>query len=426
MAFPTTSLTNNRVHKEGNRSFVYDSATGVWDRVREADNSNLDIQSGNIGPLVTGGAGLVTAPLSHRNLIINGAFQMWQRSDSTSLETVANNGLKADRFKLNSDIQAADLTCARSTDVPEGQGFTNSMKVVPGGADTNQAAGHIATIVQWVEAQDLQHLCYGTPNAKSLTLSFWVKTNLTGSHSVSITKPDNTGYAIPIEYTVSAANTWEKKEITISPTAGSTALITNSAGAISNDNGVGFGVCWNLAAGSSYRGTNNTWQAIPASGYGLGTSNIQNFVGSTSNNIYLTGIQLEVGSAATPFEHRSSGDELQRCYRYYIKIQGDGSNTFGILQADSAGTSRAAYGIIPLPGVMRTVAYTFGYSAVGHFWLYSGTQSYVPNGTLGVQGRHHHVMRLYVTTVTPQSMTQGRCMEFGSNTNGYLTMDAEL
>ena len=277
-----------------------------------------------------------STPLSYRNMIINGAFQMWQRSDSTSMETVANNNLKADRFKLNSDIQASDLTCGRSIDVPAGQGFTNSMKVVPGGADTSQAAGHIATIVQFIEAQNLQHLCYGTSNAKSLTLSFWVKTNLAGSHSVSLVKDDSTAYACPIEYTVSAANTWEKKEITFSPTAGSTSLITASGGAITNDNGRGLAVCWNLAAGSTYRGTNNTWQAGPASGYGLGTSNIQNFVGSTSNDFFLTGVQLELGSNATPFEHRSYGDELARCQRYCYATNsetagaGRTSNTNGV------------------------------------------------------------------------------------------------
>ena len=193
------------------------------------------------------------------------------------------------------------------------------MKVVPGGADTSIAAGHIATIVQVVEAQNLQHLCYGTSSAKTLTLSFWVKTNLTGSHSVSFVKDDSTAYACPIEYTVDAANTWEKKEITFSPTAGSTSLITSSAGAIANDNGQGISVCWNLACGTSYRGTNNTWQAGPASNYGMATSNVQNFVGSTSNNIFLTGIQLELGSNATPYEHRSYGDELARCQRYYTE-----------------------------------------------------------------------------------------------------------
>ena len=269
------------------------------------------------GNLTVTGDIIPSTPFSHRNLIINGAFQVWQRSNSTSLETVANNNLKADRFKLNSDIQAADLTCARSTDVPAGQGFTNSMKVVPGGADTSVASSHIATIVQYIEAQDLQHLCYGTSNAKTLTLSFWVKTNLTGLHSVCLVKPDSTNYACPIEYTVSAANTWEKKEITFSPTAGSTSLITSSAGAIADDTGRGMSVCWNLAAGSTYRGTNNTWQAGPASEYGHGTGTIQNFVGSTSNTFFLTGCQLELGSNATPFEHRSYGEEFIRCERYY-------------------------------------------------------------------------------------------------------------
>ena len=315
--------------------------------------------SGNV--TVTGDI-VPSTPFSHRNLIINGAFQVWQRSNSTSLETVANNNLKADRFKLNSDIQASDLTCARSTDVPAGQGFTNSMNVVPGGADTSIAAGHIATIVQFIEAQDLQHLCYGTSNAKSLTLSFWVKTNLTGSHSVSFVKDDSTAYACPIEYTVSAANTWEKKEITLSPTAGSTSLITSAAGAIANDNGRGLAVCWNLAAGSTYQGTNNTWQAGPASGYGLATSNVQNFVGSTSNNIYLTGVQLEVGSSTTPFEHRTYADEIQRCYRYFQNIQYVGSWGNG---TGKCRTTTSAYTSCDLLAPMRVAPTTITLPTIG-------------------------------------------------------------
>ena len=126
----------------GNKLILQDQAGGAVlttaDSGAEINNATNITASGN----VTVAGDLVPATsLSHRNLIINGAFQVWQRSNSTSLETVANNNLKADRFKLNSDIQASDLTCARSTDVPAGQGFTNSMKVVPGGADTSIAAG---------------------------------------------------------------------------------------------------------------------------------------------------------------------------------------------------------------------------------------------------------------------------------------------
>ena len=230
----------------GTTAAEFDYMDGVTSNVQTQLDAKLALAGGTMtGDLVP------ATPMSHRNVIINGAMQVWQRSDSTSMESVLNNNFKADRWRLNSDIQAADLTCGRSTDVPAGQGFTNSMKIVPGGADTSVASSHIATIVQVVEAQNLQHLCYGTSNAKTITLSFWVKTNLSGSHSVSLVKNDSTSYACPIEYTVDAANTWEKKEITFSPTAGSTSLITSSAGAIANDNGQGISVCWNLACGTS-------------------------------------------------------------------------------------------------------------------------------------------------------------------------------
>ena len=255
-------------------------------------------------------------PLSHRNFVYNGDFKIWQRSDSTSSVNITNGGFQADRWKAIHDVSPEGLEFARSTDVPSGYGFANSLKITCDSADTSVSASHAVTLVQEFESQDLVPWRYGTANAKNLMLSFWVKTNLTGSHSIGLIKHDNTRYGIPINYTVSSADTWEKKEILISPTAGSTSLITASGGAIDNDNGHGASLIWNLASGSNYQSTNNTWTTSIDKRI-MGTSSDQNFVGSTSNNFYITGVQLELGSVATPFEHRSYADELQRCQRYY-------------------------------------------------------------------------------------------------------------
>ncbi len=258
-------------------------------------------------------------PLSHRNFVYNGDFKIWQRSNSTSSVNIGNGAFQADRWKAIHDISPEGVEFARSTDVPTGYGFANSLKITCDATDTSISAGHAVSLVQEFESQDLIPWCYGTANAKNLMLSFWVKTNLTGSHSIGLIKHDNTRYGIPINYTVSSANTWEKKEILISPTAGSTSLITASAGAIDNDNGHGASLIWNLASGSNYQSANNTWTTSIDKRV-MGTSSDQNFVGSTSNNFYITGVQLELGSVATPFEHRSYGDELQRCQRYYYSV----------------------------------------------------------------------------------------------------------
>ena len=259
-----------------------------------------------------------STPLSHRNFVYNGDFKIWQRSNSTSSVNIGNGAFQADRWKATHDVSPEGLEFARSTDVPTGYGFANSLKITCDATDTSILASHAVSLVQEFESQDLVPWCYGTANAKNLMLSFWVKTNLTGSHSIGLIKHDNTRYGIPINYTVSSADTWEKKEILISPTAGSTSFITSAAGAIDNDNGHGASLIWNLASGSNYQSTNNTW-ATSIDKRVMGTSSDQNFVGSTSNNFYITGVQLELGSVATPFEHRSYADELARCQRYFIK-----------------------------------------------------------------------------------------------------------
>jgi hypothetical protein len=309
MAFPTSGLVNNLVHKEGNRSFVYDSATGVWDRVREADTSNLDIQSGTIGPLVTGGAGLVTTPLSHRNMIINGAMQVWQRSDAVTTTNYAGSGYATvDRWSFDPTPTGVMTTEKHSMSLAEinTTGHHTALKAVCTTADTSIAAGHYGRIKTHLEAQNLQHLQYGTANAKTMTLSFWIKSNKTGIYCFSIYKADNTNYEYIKEFTIAAADTWEKKTITISPTAGSTSLITSAGGIIDNNNALGLQLNIGLAWGSSFHGSDDAWTAANV----YATSNQVNWFDSTSNNLYLTGVQLELGSTATPFEHRTYQDEI--------------------------------------------------------------------------------------------------------------------
>jgi len=251
--------------------------------------------------------------LSHRNLIINGAYQVYQRA--TSATAAASSYETADRW-INFEATDGAYTTEQSTDHPLGSGYSHKAQVTT--ADTSIGAAQYSYIAQRIEAQNLQHLLYGTSSAKSLTLSFYVKSNKTGTYCITIYKTDSTAYLFTKEYTISSANTWEKKEITISPTAGSTSLITASAGAIANDNGLGIEVGFHLALGSNFTGgTSDSWSAGSNNHYG--TTNQVNWMDSTSNNFYLTEVQLELGEQPTPFEHRSFGDELARCQRYYEK-----------------------------------------------------------------------------------------------------------
>jgi len=247
--------------------------------------------------------------LTGRNLIINGAMQVFQRA--TAATAAAGGYETADRFIMG-ETSGGAYTTERSTDHPTSSGYSLKAQVTT--ADTSISAAHYAYIFHKIEAQNLQHLAYGTSSAKTLTLSFFVKSNKTGTYTVNLYKPDGTGYIFVQEYTIDSADTWEKKTITISPTAGSTSFITASAGAIANDNGSGLEVGFGLAWGSNYTGgTSGSWSSNTNH---YATTNQVNWLDSTSNNFYLTQIQLEVGEKATPFEHEPFTSQWHKCQRY--------------------------------------------------------------------------------------------------------------
>ena len=224
-----------------------------------------------------------------------------QRGTQTGVRT----GYGVDRFGLGGSGSQL-LTYSQSTTVPSGQGFSNSIKLDVTTADTSVAASDYQLLSHRFEGQDLQHLKYGTSGAKSLTLQFWVRSAKTGIHIVEIQHTD-AGYINPQPYTIASANTWQKVEVTFDG---------YQTTAITDDNTLGFLINWWLMAGSNYSSgtlTANTWHNTTAN-RAAGQVNVMD---STSNEFYITGVQMEVGEQATPFEHRSIGDELARCQRYY-------------------------------------------------------------------------------------------------------------
>jgi len=250
-------------------------------------------------------AQIPSTPSGRRNLIINGAKQIFQRS--TSATGVTTDIYAApDRWKTRV-FSTAEFTISQSTDVPSGQGFGSSCKWDCTTANASPSSTTFLIYEQRIEGQDLQRLAYGTSSAKSLTASFWVKSNKTGAYTVGLYSPDGSRH-IESSYTISSANTWEKKTITFAGDTG---------GTINDDNGEGMRIWFHLGAGSNWSsGTHaTTWSA-----YSQGDVLVDNQVNlsdSTSNEWYITGVQLEVGSVATEFEQRSFGEELALCQRYY-------------------------------------------------------------------------------------------------------------
>ena len=300
-----------------------------------------------------------------RNFVINGDMQCWQRA---SAATASNNSYSTvDRWAIGESTDGA-YTTERSTDTPTGTGFSIKAQVTT--ADTSIASSQYAYIYQEIEAQNLQPLQYGTSSAKTFTVSFWVKSNKTGTYTISIQKRDATVYYLPIEYTINSADTWEKKTITVSPTAGSTSFITASAGAIANDNGQGIQLGFGLAWGSQFNGgTSNTWSASTH----YATSNHVNWMDSTSNNFYLAQVQLEIGEVATAFEHEDFGTTLAKCQRYYSVRENNHASDGYYFAILTAYNTTSVYGLISnYPVTMRS---TPTVSQSGSFGAYQKTSA---------------------------------------------------
>ena len=290
-----------------------------------------------------------TNQLGNRNLIINGAMQVAQRSASSSGVT-ATGYYATDRYRFITQVGA--WTISRSTEAPTG--FSRSWK-----ADCTTTAsltGAQALLIQQrIEAQHLQHLNYGTANAEQLTCSFWVRSNKTGVVTVEFYQDDDVRQ-ISRTITIDSANTWEFKTVTIPG---------DITGVIDDNEGPGLDLIWWLDAGPDLKsGTLNTggWASLTNANR-VSSSNIS-LTDSTANEFYLTGVQLEVGTVATPFEHRSYGDELARCQRYFQVIKA--------IQAMSGGASTIVTSSINLRTVMRstptweqTGAFTFERSFYG-------------------------------------------------------------
>jgi len=236
--------------------------------------------------------------LSHRNFVINGAMTIHQRGGSISA-----TGFPVDRFGITEQTSAT-FTGEQSTTAPTG--FTNSLLITIG-TGASATSTQYAIIAENIEGNNIARLGFGASGAKNVTLSFWVRSSVTGTFCASI-KNSAANRVYIMEYTISVADTWEYKTLTFPG---------DTTGTWLTDNGIGIRLAFDLGSGSGTpTGAENSWITTNATR----TSNQTDFVSNSGATFYLTGVQLEVGEQATPFEHRSYGDELARCQRYYRKI----------------------------------------------------------------------------------------------------------
>ena len=341
------------------------------------DITTGDITTGDItttgnatasGNLTVSGDIVPSTPLSHRNLIINGGMQVWQRATATTTATTGSY-ITADRWN-HVDQSGGTFTSERDALSVADKGTTGqayALELNVTGADASVASGDYCKIEQIFEGQNLQHLGYGSSSAKDLVLSFWVKSNKTGTYGTNLQKQTNTTYYCIREYTIDVADTWEKKILTFSPTAGSTSLITASPAEIDDTNAAGMRLAFWLMGGTSFHVADNTWSTG-----GHTTSNHVNWMDSTSNNFYITGVQLELGSNATPFEHRSFAEELVRCQRYYYAHYPFGSAANGLIGKGAFNNSSQFEATVHFHQTMRTKATLILNTGTNYFRIHFG------------------------------------------------------
>jgi hypothetical protein len=284
-----------------------------------------------------------------KNLIINGAMTVAQRGGTLSLGSGGTTTyLPVDRFKISEGGGAARFDVSQDTSVVP-SGFAYSLKVDCTTADGTIEGNDLAVIAQGIEAQNLQHLLYGTAGAKTLVCTFRVRSPKTGTHYVGLTQFDTERYYLRA-YTVDVADTWETKTVTFPG---------DTSGVINSDTGEGLRLFFALygRGGNFGGGTADAWTAWPAGVIQYMASDSVNVLDNTANNFYLTGVQLEVGSVATDFEHEPYSTTLAKCFRYFYRITEDSpfASTGAIFAFGSAAAGTNVVAQVQLPVPMRAV-----------------------------------------------------------------------
>ena len=356
------------------------------------------------------GAVYDSGALSNRNLIINGAMQVAQRG--TTFTTAATGTNLLDRFEVLANVNGASkITYSQSTEAPTG--FNSSMKLDVATALSVAAADYHIFKYNGFEQQDIDFLKFGSSDAKQITLSFWVKSNKTGTLAAEFqynsTEAGGASVELAKTYTIDAANTWEHKTLTW---PASTSNTSNASGASR-----GMLLYMWVAAGTDYTsgsiatdwGVNSNATRVPGQ---------TNYLDSTSNELYYTGFQLEVGTEATPFEHRSFGDELARCKRYFERLLVD-QNSSAFALGYGEGTSQVR---TPFKYETKRSNPSLAVSTAGNWEFVNGVESKTASAVTGsALGKQFGLIFGTISGGTISRVYYAR-----ANAGEYIDLDSEL
>lgn len=417
-------LSTDRPDNPYNGQVVYETDTNrtlVWDNsawVVVSDPALVSYSGTGVtvtADAMTVGGENVTPYTGRRNLLYNGAMQVAQRG--TSFSVGSSETYTLDRWKSASASSSAVVQ--KSTSAPSG--FRSSLKY---SVSTGMPSSNETFVSQVLEGQDLQMIGYGTDDCKQLSLSFWVLSNVTGTYNVWFHRPNSSKH-IARSYTVSSSGSWQYKTLIVP---------ADVISVVDNDNTAGLEVRFYLAASSSYTsGTESSeWSSVSDDNRAPGNVNI-----NSSPNSYwqITGVQLELGDKATPFEHRSFGEELALCQRYFEK-----SSNYEDAVGNSMGTSVFTVGSTYTDGWQATMNIPFkvnkrsapsmslyGTSGASSGWIvynYSGT-AYNAVGTFALNANQHN-FRILVSTWNGSSGTLNFTNGLSYPAVGAWTASAEL
>jgi len=367
--------------------------------------SGSAISSGTV-PEAYGGTGTSTGYYGFKNRIINGAMVIAQRG--TSFAGASTSTYCVDRTYLSIST-CGTWTLTQDSDVPSGSGFANSFKAV---CTSATASPNQLRIVQNIEGYNISDSCYGTVSAKSYTLSFWIKTNKTGTYSVSF-ETTTSGRYYTTNFTVSVSNTWEFKTIVISG---------DTSGTLNTTNGVGLALSIWLGAGSSLTGvgTQNAW--ITNGTYSsIAQGQTAQLADTVSNYFNITGVQLEKGSTATSFDYRPYGTELALCQRYFIRY--GGYELYGNFGIGIAGGTAIVYFLINFPVQMRSTPSVAGST----LQLHDTTAGFTVTSVAAISGEINPQAG-YISASVASGLTTFRpyFLRTNNSTSGFLNYSAEL
>ena len=345
-----------------------------------------------------------------RNLVINGAMQVAQRGTTGTAGGATLVSL--DRYKTwvnGGGNSGGSFTVSQDSDAPDG--FNNSLKVTVNTATTIASDGY-DLIGHFIEGYNAEGLAWGTASAKTVTLSFWVKSSLAGTFGgVFSNQAQDKSY--PYTYTINSVNTWEYKTVVVEGITSGTWLTTNSTGVQ---------LYFDMGSGSTFLGASGSW----ASATYLGASGTSNITGNLNATWQITGVQLEVGKVATPFEHRSYGEELALCQRYYYK-KTFGNNYPALLGGSSDGSN--VFFNINFPTTMRanpssgTSSFSFATNLpTGNFIaIYLGAYKTITSTSFTGSNKESIVFK-----VTCSGLTAGDSATLDTGSSVFLSFDSEL